>query len=118
MKRFEDKVAIVASAANGIAAGIAQAFAREGGRVVIADVNLAATEQAARGQGSGAMVYMGSVHSNEASRLKAPYVAAKHGLMGLCKVVAKEGVPYNARANTQTGQSIVVSHGWFMQQGG
>ena len=48
---------------------------------------------------SGAVVYMGSVHSKEASRLKAPYVTAKHGLIGLCKVVAKEGAEFNVRAN-------------------
>jgi len=127
---------------------------------------------------SGAIVYMGSVHSKEASRLKAPYVTAKHGLIGLCKVVAKEGAEFHVRANVVcpgfvrtplvdkqipeqarelhiteeqviktimlndtvdgeftttddvadcvlffagaktnalTGQSIVVSHGWFMQ---
>lgn len=131
----------------------------------------------ARGQG-GSVIYMGSVHSKEASALKAPYVTAKHGLLGLCKVVAKEGIAHNVRANVicpgyvrtplvdkqipqqakelnisetdvikkimlketidgeftttedvakmallfasfdsnaLTGQSIVVSHGWFMQ---
>ncbi len=35
----------------------------------------------------GSIIYMGSVHSHEASPLKAPYVAAKHGLLGLAKVV-------------------------------
>ena len=34
----------------------------------------------------GRVVYMGSVHSKEASKLKAPYVTAKHGLIGLAKV--------------------------------
>jgi len=126
----------------------------------------------------GSIIYMGSVHSKEASPLKAPYVTAKHGLIGLCKVVAKEGAKYGVRANVicpgfvrtplvdkqipeqakelgiseadvikkvmlketvdgefttvadvaecailfggfdsnaLTGQSIVVSHGWFMQ---
>ena len=48
---------------------------------------------------SGSIVYMGSVHSKEASMLKAPYVTAKHGLLGLCRVVAKEGAQYNVRAN-------------------
>jgi 3-hydroxybutyrate dehydrogenase len=48
---------------------------------------------------SGSIVYMGSVHSKEASVLKAPYVTAKHGLLGLCRVVAKEGAAYNVRAN-------------------
>ncbi len=131
----------------------------------------------ARGKG-GAVIYMGSVHSKEASKLKAPYVTAKHGLIGLAKVVAKEGAAHGVRANVicpgfvrtalvekqipeqakelgisadevvrnvmlkdtvdgkfttvddvaacalffagfqtnaLTGQSVVVSHGWFMQ---
>ena len=126
----------------------------------------------------GSIIYMGSVHSKEASVLKAPYVTAKHGLIGLAKVVAKEGAKNKVRANVicpgfvrtplvekqipeqaktlgiseedvikkvmlketvdgefttvqdvaacalffagfesnaLTGQSIVVSHGWFMQ---
>ena len=50
-------------------------------------------------QGSGSILYMGSVHSKEASMLKAPYVTAKHGLMGLAKVVAKEGAKHGVRAN-------------------
>ena len=129
-------------------------------------------------QGSGSIIYMGSVHSKEASLLKAPYVTAKHGLIGLAKVVAKEGAKHGVRANVicpgfvrtplvdkqipeqaktlgiseaavirevmlketvdgefttaqdvaeaalffasfdsnaLTGQSLVVSHGWFMQ---
>jgi 3-hydroxybutyrate dehydrogenase len=131
----------------------------------------------AQGRG-GTVIYMGSVHSKEASLLKAPYVTAKHGLIGLCKTVAKEGARHNVRANVicpgfvrtplvekqipeqaktlgiseddvikkvmlkdtvdgeftttddvarvallfaafptnaLTGQSLVVSHGWFMQ---
>ena len=48
---------------------------------------------------SGSIIYMGSVHSKEASKLKAPYVTAKHGLLGLCRVVAKEGAVHNVRAN-------------------
>jgi 3-hydroxybutyrate dehydrogenase len=50
-------------------------------------------------QASGSIIYMGSVHSKEASRLKAPYVTAKHGLIGLAKVVAKEGAKHGVRAN-------------------
>jgi len=128
--------------------------------------------------GRGSVIYMGSVHSKEASPLKAPYVTAKHGLIGLAKVVAKEGAAHGVRANVicpgfvrtplvekqipeqaktlgiseedvvkkvmlketvdgefttvgdvaeaalffasfptnaLTGQSLVVSHGWFMQ---
>ena len=130
------------------------------------------------GAGRGSVIYMGSVHSKEASVLKAPYVTAKHGLIGLAKVVAKEGAKHGVRANVicpgfvrtplvekqipeqakalgmseddvirkvmlketvdgefttvedvaevaftfaafptnaLTGQSLVVSHGWFMQ---
>ena len=126
----------------------------------------------------GSVIYMGSVHSKEASLLKAPYVTAKHGLIGLAKVVAKEGAKHGVRSNVicpgfvrtplvdkqipeqaktlgiseedvikkvmlkdtvdgqfttvqdvaavalffasfpsnaLTGQSLVVSHGWFMQ---
>jgi 3-hydroxybutyrate dehydrogenase len=50
-------------------------------------------------QNSGALIYMGSVHSHEASPLKAAYVAAKHGLLGLARVMAKEGAKHNVRAN-------------------
>ena len=50
-------------------------------------------------QNSGSIIYMGSVHSKEASVLKAPYVTAKHGLIGLAKVVAKEGAAHGVRAN-------------------
>lgn len=126
----------------------------------------------------GAIIYMGSVHSHEASKLKSAYFTAKHGLLGLARVVAKEGGPRGVRANVVcpgfvrtplvdkqipdqakalgiseaevvsnvmlketvdgefttvadvartvaflagfesaalTGQSVVVSHGWFMQ---
>jgi 3-hydroxybutyrate dehydrogenase len=258
--RLKDKVAIVTGAASGIGREIARAFAREGARVVIADLNQKASDAAAAEigdtrtalglvmdvtdeeqveagvartvdqfgkidvlvsnagiqivapvdqfkfadwkkllsihldgaflttravlqrmykQGSGgSIIYMGSVHSKEASVLKAPYVTAKHGLIGLAKVVAKEGAKHGVRANVicpgfvrtplvdkqipeqaktlgiseadvikkvmlkdtvdgefttvadvaetavffagfesnaLTGQSLVVSHGWFMQ---
>lgn len=127
---------------------------------------------------TGSIIYIGSVHSKEASPLKAAYVTAKHGLLGLARVVAKEGAKHNVRANvvcpgfvrtplvekqipeqakelgiseaevirnvmlretvdgeftsvadvaeaamyfagansnTLTGQSLIVSHGWFME---
>jgi 3-hydroxybutyrate dehydrogenase len=258
--RLKDKVAVVTGAASGIGKEIARTYAREGARVVIADLNEKAANAAAaeiggpknaigvmmdvtkedqveRGmarsidqfgridvlvsnagiqivepldqfefekwklllsihldgaflttraalrqmyrQGTGgSIIYMGSVHSKEASPLKAPYVTAKHGLIGLAKVVAKEGAKHGVRANVicpgfvrtplvdkqipeqakelgiseadviknvilketvdgefttvedvaeaalffasfnsnaLTGQSLVVSHGWFMQ---
>ena len=52
----------------------------------------------ASGKG-GSIIYMGSVHSKEASVLKSAYVTAKHGLIGLCKTVAKEGGKHQIRAN-------------------
>ena len=138
----------------------------------------AALRQMYKQASGGSIIYMGSVHSKEASVLKAPYVTAKHGLVGLAKVVAKEGAKHGVRANVicpgfvrtplvdkqipeqakelgiseqeviknvmlketvdgefttvedvaeaalflagfgsnaLTGQSLVVSHGWFMQ---
>ena len=131
-----------------------------------------------RRKAPGAIILMGSVHSHLASPLKAPYVTAKHGLLGLARTIAKEGGPLGIRSNVicpgfvrtplvdkqipeqakefgiseeevikkimlkdtvdgefttvddvanvaltlaafetnaLTGQSIVVSHGWFMQ---
>ena len=47
----------------------------------------------------GCLLYMGSVHSLEASALKAPYVAAKHGILGLARAVAKEGAPHGIWSN-------------------
>lgn len=259
--RLQNKVAVITGAASGIGLRMAQVFAQEGAKVVIADMDLKDAELAAksiqdnkgtamaitmdvtsekqvdsgisevisayggvdilvsnagiqyispvdelpfdkwklmlaiqldgaflttraclrdmykRGKG-GSIIYTGSVHSKEASKLKAPYVTAKHGLIGLCKVVAEEGAAHNVRANVicpgyvktplvekqipeqakdlgiseddvvkkimlkdtvdgqftttddvaqvalffasfpsnaLTGQSVVVSHGWFMQ---
>ena len=179
---MQDKVAIVTGAASGIGRGIALAFAREGAKVAIADMNLEGAEAVAKsirddggqaigvamnvtseeevnsgvektvnefgrvdvlvsnagvqivhpvhefpfdqgktmlaihldgaflttkaclkhmyGQGQGgSIIYIGSVHSKMASLLKAPYVTAKHGLIGLCRVVAKEGAAHGVRAN-------------------
>lgn len=47
----------------------------------------------------GTVIYTGSVHSHEASLYKAPYVTAKHGLLGLCRVLAKEGAEHNVRSH-------------------
>ena len=259
--KLQNKVCIVTGAASGIGKEIAMTYAREGGRVAIADLNLGAAQAVAdeikkaggdamavamdvtseeqvnagvaavvaamggvdvlvsnagiqivhpieefpfadwkkmlaihldgaflttkacvphmqaSGKG-GSIIYMGSVHSKEASVLKSAYVTAKHGLMGLCKTVSKEGGKHGIRANVicpgfvrtplvekqipeqaaqlgiseddvikkvmlketvdgefttvqdvaevallfagfgsnaLTGQSLVVSHGWFMQ---
>jgi 3-hydroxybutyrate dehydrogenase len=181
--RLEGKVAIVTGAASGIGRGMAQRFAAEGAKVVIADLEQARPETAAaelaaatRGQllgvvtdvtneesvenavartireyggvdilcsnagnqiiggvhelafsdwkkimavhldgaflttraclrhmystgRGGCIIYTGSVHSKLASLLKAPYVTAKHGILGLCRAVAKEGAPHGVRAH-------------------
>ncbi|WP_374355060.1 3-hydroxybutyrate dehydrogenase [Chitinimonas sp.] len=179
--RLENQVAFITGAASGIGRAIADRFAREGAKIVVADLNQATADKAAAeieaaggkamgiavdvsneeqveaavaaavdrfgtvdilisnagiqivkpvdefsfadwkkmlavhldgaflttraclkpmyAQNRGCIIYMGSVHSHEASKLKAPYVTAKHGLMGLCKVVAKEGAAHNVRAN-------------------
>ncbi|MGF6242483.1 MULTISPECIES: 3-hydroxybutyrate dehydrogenase [Paraburkholderia] len=47
----------------------------------------------------GTVIYMGSVHSHEASPLKSAYVAAKHALLGLARVLAKEGAKHNVRSH-------------------
>lgn len=180
--RLKDKVAVITGSASGIGLKMAEVFAAEGAKVVIADLNLADAQKAAqsiqakkgiamavgmdvtneeqvdsgiaevisayggvdilisnagiqyispiqdlpfkewkkmlaiqldgaflttracirdmykRGKG-GSVIYTGSVHSKEASKLKAPYVTAKHGLLGLCRVLAKEGAEHNVRAN-------------------
>ena len=179
--RLKDKVALITGAASGIGFAIARAFAREGASVVLTDLDLPRTEQAAAQiaaeggraiplvmdvtseqqveavtaeviralgrldilvsnagvqvvspleelsfvdwrrvlavhldgaflttraalrqmyrQGGGTILYIGSVHSKEASVLKAPYVAGKHGLLGLARLVAKEGGLRGVRAN-------------------
>ena len=51
------------------------------------------------GDRGGVVIYMGSVHSHEASPLKSAYVTAKHGLLGLARVLAKEGGKHGVRAN-------------------
>jgi len=48
---------------------------------------------------AGSIIFMGSVHSKEASPLKSAYVTAKHGLLGLARVISKEGAQHGVRAN-------------------
>jgi 3-hydroxybutyrate dehydrogenase len=49
--------------------------------------------------GWGRVVNISSVHGLVASPFKAAYVAAKHGLEGLSKVVAVEGAPHGVTSN-------------------
>ncbi len=47
----------------------------------------------------GRIIVTGSVHSFEASKDKAAYVTAKHGLLGMVRAIAKEGAAHNITAN-------------------
>ena len=62
--KLKDKVCIVTGAASGIGKEIALTYAREGGRVAIADLNQAAAEATAteiRSQGFAAMAVAADV---------------------------------------------------------
>ncbi|MNV32924.1 3-hydroxybutyrate dehydrogenase [Achromobacter sp. Bel] len=59
----------------------------------------AALKHMYQGNRGGVVIYMGSVHSHEASPLKSAYVAAKHALLGLARVLAKEGAAHNVRSH-------------------
>ena len=52
-----------------------------------------------RASGEGRFVAIASAHALAASPFKSAYVAAKHGLIGLAKVIAKEGGRKGVRAN-------------------
>lgn len=49
--------------------------------------------------GWGRVVNISSVHGLRASEYKSAYVAAKHGLEGLSKVIALEGAPHGVTSN-------------------
>jgi len=59
----------------------------------------AALQHMHRDKRGGTVIYMGSVHSHEGSPLKSAYVAAKHALLGLSRVLAKEGAEHNVRSH-------------------
>ncbi|MGN6448901.1 MAG: L-iditol 2-dehydrogenase [Brucella intermedia] len=50
--RLKDKVALITGAARGIGLGFAEAYAREGAKVIIADINIDRAEEAARSIGT------------------------------------------------------------------
>lgn len=52
--RLKDKVALITGAARGIGLGFAEAYAREGAKVIIADINIERAEEAARAIGASA----------------------------------------------------------------
>ncbi len=59
----------------------------------------AAVEHMYKDNRGGTIIYIGSIHAHDASLFKAPYITAKHGLLGLCRAVAKEGAPHNVRSH-------------------
>lgn len=54
LMRLKDKVALITGAARGIGLGFAEAYVREGAKVVIADINIERAEEAARSIGTSA----------------------------------------------------------------
>jgi len=52
-----------------------------------------------KAQGSGRVVNMASVAGKEGNANMSPYAAAKAGIIGLTKTMAKEMTPYNVRVN-------------------
>lgn len=47
----------------------------------------------------GRIINVSSVHGLRASEFKTAYVTAKHGVIGMTKVLALEGAPYNITCN-------------------
>jgi SDR family mycofactocin-dependent oxidoreductase len=71
------------------------------------DVNLTGTWRTAKAvapamiaQGSGAMVFIGSVLSHRANKMFAHYTAAKHGVLGLMRAFGLELAPHRIRVNS------------------
>jgi 3-hydroxybutyrate dehydrogenase len=78
----------------------------EGKWDLILGVNLSAafhTSKAAwpgmKARGFGRIINVASAHGLRASEYKAAYVASKHGILGLTKVLALEGAPHNITCN-------------------
>jgi NAD(P)-dependent dehydrogenase (short-subunit alcohol dehydrogenase family) len=104
--RLHGKTAIVTGAASGIGAAIASAFAHEGARVCIADIDLdAARRTAAALPGPALAMRMDVCDERE---VDAGIDAAAAALGGIATFLA--AFPSNA----MTGQALVVSHGWHM----
>jgi 3-hydroxybutyrate dehydrogenase len=99
---LENKVAIVTGAASGIGKDLATLFAREGAKVVIADLNQKGADAVAAELG-GAKRAMGIAVDVDGEFTTVDDVAQT------ALFLASFG------SNALTGQSIVVSHGWFMQ---
>lgn len=76
MKRLDGKSALITGAARGIGKGFAAAYLREGARVAIGDINLAAAEETARDLGAGAYaVHIDVTHQDSIDAAIAAVVA-------------------------------------------
>ena len=80
--RFQDKVAVVTGAAQGIGEAYAKALAAEGAKVVVADLNAAAGEQVAKqveADGGTAMFVRTDVSSHESAAAMVEAATAAYG---------------------------------------
>src|SRR5438105_1188062 len=120
--RLKDKVAIVTGAASGIGKEIAKAYAREGAKVVIADLDQKAADATAAELGDarkaiGVVMDVTSEQQVEAGVIKNVMLKdTVDGKFTTVEDVAETAVFFAGfESNALTGQSLVVSHGWFMQ---
>lgn len=81
MTRLEGKAALITGAARGIGLAFATAYAREGARVAIADINIDAARKAAEGIGENAVAVKMDV--TEQSSIEAAVDEAENVLGGL-----------------------------------
>ncbi|PHH89203.1 hypothetical protein CDD83_6507 [Cordyceps sp. RAO-2017] len=101
MARLEGKVAIVTGGASGFGRGIAAKFAREGCRVVVADVNAEAGAAAAAELG-GTFVRADVCRRDDWERLLAETLAA-HGQLDI--VVNNAGTTYAKKATVEVTEA-------------
>lgn len=83
-KRLERKVAIITGAGSGIGAGTAEAFAREGAKVVVADIDLdAARARVAHIEAAGGEAIAVGVDVGDPGSIEAMLIATERAFGGL-----------------------------------